>query len=121
MTPITGAFVRLSNPRVQIYSAYLKFDAHFRGLRYYMYYWFFTTAFLYVSFMISLQIVMLILVSYWAGLGALFSTTRPWKHGEEEAEEEEIITTSIIKEESSDPDDTTGKISLIFGYYHNFI
>lgn len=43
----TGAdwfLVRLSNPSVQVYGASLQIDAHFQGLRFFMYYWFFSTA-----------------------------------------------------------------------------
>ncbi|KAI9140945.1 putative adipose-regulatory protein-domain-containing protein [Paraphysoderma sedebokerense] len=40
----TQIVVTFSDPNLKIYKTVLNLDAHFRGLRYFMYYWFFTSA-----------------------------------------------------------------------------
>jgi hypothetical protein len=42
--PITTAEITLSTPNLQLYAARLVLDAHFSGLRYFMYYWPLSTA-----------------------------------------------------------------------------
>jgi hypothetical protein len=42
--------VNLSNQKIQLYEAQLRIDAHFYGLQYFMYYWFYSTAIIFVFY-----------------------------------------------------------------------
>ncbi|ORX96423.1 DUF1226-domain-containing protein [Basidiobolus meristosporus CBS 931.73] len=68
--PITHASVTISSPKLQIYSAMLRLDARFEGLRYFMYYWSTTTAVVFVILFFLWEVVFSfiawkVLVSWW--------------------------------------------------------
>ncbi|KAK9766377.1 hypothetical protein K7432_004596 [Basidiobolus ranarum] len=68
--PITHAIVNISSPKLQIYSAKLRLDARFEGLRYFMYYWSTSTAAVFVVLFFLWEVVFSfiawkVLVSWW--------------------------------------------------------
>ncbi|KAF9549452.1 hypothetical protein EC957_003841 [Mortierella hygrophila] len=55
--PVTRALIEISNPGLQIYRTTLHIDAHFQGLRYFMYYYRVSTALIFMSFFVFWEIV----------------------------------------------------------------
>ncbi|KAJ3195132.1 Berardinelli-Seip congenital lipodystrophy 2 (seipin), partial [Irineochytrium annulatum] len=73
--PVHRALVRVSSPRLQVYESHLTVEAHFQGLRYFMYHWSGTTAAVFISvFMFWYSMFGLILwrmfVAWFRGVGA---------------------------------------------------
>lgn len=96
--PITAAKVSLDKP-LQLYSAHLRFDAHFTGLRYFMYWYPIITGAAIVSFLFLAEtFVMLMLVA-----AALFFTQGP---AEEELSD---LDRDIIDDHEADLSDTDGE------------
>ncbi|RHZ81024.1 hypothetical protein Glove_126g30 [Diversispora epigaea] len=54
--PVTKAFLSISNKQLNTYNAQIRLDAHFRGLRYFMYYHQFSTAFAFISLFLFWEI-----------------------------------------------------------------
>ncbi|KAG0276286.1 Berardinelli-Seip congenital lipodystrophy 2 (seipin) [Linnemannia exigua] len=61
LNPVTKALIEISNPGLQIYRTTLHIDAHFQGLRYFMYYYRVTTALIFMTVFIFWEIVFCIL------------------------------------------------------------
>ncbi|KAF9128345.1 Berardinelli-Seip congenital lipodystrophy 2 (seipin) [Mortierella sp. 14UC] len=59
--PVTKALIEISNPNLQIYRTSLHIDAHFQGLRYFMYYYRVTTALIFMTVFIFWEIIFCIL------------------------------------------------------------
>lgn len=60
--PLTSMRLEIDNPGLQIYSASVSFGARFTGLRYLMYYWFFSTAFVVCGLLFLAQSVASLIV-----------------------------------------------------------
>jgi len=88
--PITRARITLSRPHIQVYSSSVRIVAQFTGLRYFMYHWFFTSAFLGVLTFTFWQFFFLlaIYVSYKIRRSAEGATRGRRRRGEEEEERE---------------------------------
>ncbi|CAG8451909.1 18650_t:CDS:10 [Dentiscutata erythropus] len=54
--PITKAIIGVHNPEVEVYSAQIRLDAHFKGLRYFMYYYSMPAAVFFMSLFLSWEI-----------------------------------------------------------------
>lgn len=70
--PITKAFIFISNNQLNTYDAKIRLDAHFRGLRYFMYYYPSSTAMFFVVLFLSWEIFFSIIawkaiVTKWSG------------------------------------------------------
>ncbi|CAI2177012.1 11723_t:CDS:2 [Funneliformis geosporum] len=68
--PITEALITISNSHLEVYNAQIRLDAHFRGLRYFMYYHPIPTAITFMSMFLSWEILFSIFawrsfVSWW--------------------------------------------------------
>ncbi|KAJ1968066.1 hypothetical protein H4R35_006527 [Dimargaris xerosporica] len=59
--PVVDAYIAISNPTLQVYSARLSFDIQYSGLRYWMYYWPWTSAAVFVALALFWQIVLALL------------------------------------------------------------
>ncbi|KAF9581750.1 Berardinelli-Seip congenital lipodystrophy 2 (seipin) [Lunasporangiospora selenospora] len=55
--PVTRAYVEISTPELQVYRSSIHIDAHFHGLRYFMYYYKLSTALVFMSVFIFWEIV----------------------------------------------------------------
>ncbi|KAG9066087.1 hypothetical protein KI688_001306 [Linnemannia hyalina] len=55
--PVTRALIEISNPGLQIYRTTLHIDAHFQGLRYFMYYYRVSTALIFMTFFVFWEII----------------------------------------------------------------
>ncbi|KAF9312778.1 Berardinelli-Seip congenital lipodystrophy 2 (seipin) [Podila horticola] len=55
--PVTRAYVEISHPDLQVYRSTIHIDAHFHGLRYFMYYWKVSTALVFMSVFIFWEII----------------------------------------------------------------
>ncbi|KAJ3209312.1 hypothetical protein HDU67_006285 [Dinochytrium kinnereticum] len=49
-SPAHHAIIRISSPSLQVYETHITVEAHFQGLRYFMYHWSATTAAVFISF-----------------------------------------------------------------------
>jgi hypothetical protein len=58
-TPLAGAEIILSHPRVQIYTATLSVVAQLEGIRYYMYHWFLLSAIIGVGTIAAIEVIFL--------------------------------------------------------------
>jgi len=68
--PITKALITLSNSNLEVYSAQIRLDAHFRGLRYFMYYHSIPTAITFMLMFLTWEMLFSIIawrsfVSWW--------------------------------------------------------
>ncbi|CAG8628086.1 1708_t:CDS:10 [Funneliformis mosseae] len=68
--PITEALITISNSHLEVYNAHIRLDAHFRGLRYFMYYHPIPTAITFMSMFLTWEILFSIFawksfVSWW--------------------------------------------------------
>ncbi|KAF9295320.1 hypothetical protein BGZ88_002344 [Linnemannia elongata] len=59
--PVTRALIEISNPGLQIYRATLHIDAHFQGLRYFMYYYRVSTALIFMTIFVFWEIIFCIM------------------------------------------------------------
>ncbi|KAK3832744.1 MAG: putative adipose-regulatory protein-domain-containing protein [Linnemannia elongata] len=59
--PVTRALIEISNPGLQIYRTTLHIDAHFQGLRYFMYYYRISTALIFMTIFVFWEIIFCIL------------------------------------------------------------
>ncbi|KAG0027754.1 Berardinelli-Seip congenital lipodystrophy 2 (seipin) [Podila clonocystis] len=55
--PVTRAYVEISHPDLQVYRSTIHIDAHFHGLRYFMYYWKVSTALVFMAVFIFWEII----------------------------------------------------------------
>ncbi|KAG0096234.1 Berardinelli-Seip congenital lipodystrophy 2 (seipin) [Podila epicladia] len=55
--PVTRAYIELSHPDLQVYRSTIHIDAHFHGLRYFMYYWKVSTALVFMAVFIFWEII----------------------------------------------------------------
>ncbi|KAG0348497.1 Berardinelli-Seip congenital lipodystrophy 2 (seipin) [Podila humilis] len=55
--PVSRAYVEISHPDLQVYKSSIHIDAHFHGLRYFMYYWKVSTALVFMSVFIFWEII----------------------------------------------------------------
>ncbi|KAF9911973.1 Berardinelli-Seip congenital lipodystrophy 2 (seipin) [Linnemannia zychae] len=85
--PVAMALIEISNPNLQIYRTSLHIDAHFQGLRYFMYYYRVTTALIFMTAFIFWEIIFCILtwqtISAWIvgpATQALATMPRPMLH-----------------------------------------
>lgn len=67
LSPISMIHITLSNPSLQFYAATLQIDARFKGLQYFMYYWFFTSSTVAITFLFVFNIVvwLILLLILW--------------------------------------------------------
>jgi len=68
--PITRALVTISNGNLEVYSARIRLDAHFRGLRYFMYYHQVSTAIIFTTMFLAWEVLFSVIawksfVSWW--------------------------------------------------------
>ncbi|KAG0261803.1 hypothetical protein BG011_000634 [Mortierella polycephala] len=70
--PVTRAYILISNPDLQIYSSTIHIDARFHGLRYFMYYYKFSTAIIFMSIFIFWEVIFSVLT--WHLLVGWFGT-----------------------------------------------
>ncbi|KAF9947117.1 Berardinelli-Seip congenital lipodystrophy 2 (seipin) [Mortierella alpina] len=68
--PVTSALVSISTPELQVYRSTIHIDAHFQGLRYFMYYWKVTTALVFMGVFIFWEIIFSIIT--WQVLAGWF-------------------------------------------------
>jgi hypothetical protein len=79
---VQKALIRITAPNLQIYDSFVTVEAHFQGLRYFMYHWRFTTGALFISvFMFWYAVFGLILwrmfLSWFRSMGADGKKTKP--------------------------------------------
>ncbi|KAF8953430.1 Berardinelli-Seip congenital lipodystrophy 2 (seipin) [Haplosporangium bisporale] len=55
--PVTRAYIEISHPDLQVYRSTIHIDAHFHGLRYFMYYWKVSTALVFMAVFIFWEII----------------------------------------------------------------
>ncbi|KAF9419437.1 Berardinelli-Seip congenital lipodystrophy 2 (seipin) [Podila epigama] len=55
--PVSRAYIEISHPGLQVYRSAIHIDAHFHGLRYFMYYWKVSTALVFMSVFIFWEII----------------------------------------------------------------
>ncbi|KJE91969.1 hypothetical protein CAOG_009617 [Capsaspora owczarzaki ATCC 30864] len=82
--PITSVVVSVSKPLLQVYSATLRIDAHFIGLRYWMYWWPFTTGSILICWLFVLLLVLFWLVRRRYNVDAHFAELLGWGVDEDE-------------------------------------
>ncbi|KAJ3093827.1 hypothetical protein HDU96_002004 [Phlyctochytrium bullatum] len=119
-SPARYAIIKLSSPRIQVYESFITVEAHFQGLRYFMYHWGAVTAAVFISFfMFWYSMVGLVLwrmfVSWFRraskNMSKQQSTLGPqelWKQKAEELMQEldaDPHVQSYASEDSSDDDD----------------
>ncbi|CAB4373450.1 unnamed protein product [Rhizophagus irregularis] len=80
--PITKALITISNSNLDVYNAQIRLDAHFRGLRYFMYYHSIPTAITFMSMFLTWEILFSIIawrsfVSWWQRKVLTDSLTSP--------------------------------------------
>ncbi|KAF9949554.1 Berardinelli-Seip congenital lipodystrophy 2 (seipin) [Mortierella alpina] len=72
LNPVTKALVSISTPELQVYRSTIHIDAHFQGLRYFMYYWKGTTALVFMGVFVFWEIIFSIIT--WQVLAGWFGT-----------------------------------------------
>ncbi|KAF9571322.1 Berardinelli-Seip congenital lipodystrophy 2 (seipin) [Mortierella alpina] len=72
LNPVTSALVSISTPELQVYRSTIHIDAHFQGLRYFMYYWKFTTALVFMGVFVFWEIIFSIIT--WQVLAGWFGS-----------------------------------------------
>ncbi|KAF9345204.1 Berardinelli-Seip congenital lipodystrophy 2 (seipin), partial [Mortierella sp. NVP85] len=70
--PVARAIVSISTPELQVYRSTIHFDAHFHGLRYFMYYYKVSTAIVFMLVFIFWEIVFTVIT--WQVLAGWFGT-----------------------------------------------
>ncbi|KAF9273854.1 hypothetical protein BGZ68_001145, partial [Mortierella alpina] len=70
--PVTSALVSISTPELQVYRSTIHIDAHFQGLRYFMYYWKVTTALVFMGVFVFWEIIFSIIT--WQVLAGWFGS-----------------------------------------------
>ncbi|KAG9321513.1 hypothetical protein KVV02_001946 [Mortierella alpina] len=70
--PVTSALVSISTPELQVYRSTIHIDAHFQGLRYFMYYWKVPTALVFMGVFVFWEIIFSIIT--WQVLAGWFGS-----------------------------------------------
>ncbi|KAI7827081.1 putative adipose-regulatory protein-domain-containing protein [Gamsiella multidivaricata] len=70
--PVARAYVEISSPELQVYKSSIHIDAHFHGLRYFMYYYKLSTALVFMSVFIFWEIIFSVVT--WQVLAGWFGT-----------------------------------------------
>ncbi|KAG0211854.1 hypothetical protein BGX28_007309 [Mortierella sp. GBA30] len=70
--PVSKARVEISHPALQVYKSTIHIDAHFQGLRYFMYYWKVSTALVFMSVFIFWEIIFSVIT--WQVLAGWFGS-----------------------------------------------
>ncbi|CAO3571866.1 unnamed protein product [Mortierella alpina] len=70
--PVTSARISISTPELQVYRSTIHIDAHFQGLRYFMYYWKVTTALVFMGVFVFWEIIFSIIT--WQVLAGWFGS-----------------------------------------------
>ncbi|CAG8717652.1 4695_t:CDS:2, partial [Scutellospora calospora] len=97
--PITKAFIGVHNPEFEVYSVQIRLDAHFRGLRFFMYYYSMPAAFFFMTLFLFWEIFFSVLA--WRSLVTWWQNKMP-------AVTEPVKIASGSKDEGQDGE-TTGK------------